>query len=365
VNYRNKDKHLFSYINLADTYEAQDMYDRAIDIYEEYIRNIDDNITIRRLLALLYIDYGKLDLAWSEAEKAAAHNPEDPYIFRLFGDLHFYGNFMEAEKEYRKLLETKSEHFHRPGAGRLATLYLTQGRFQDAIEQLKYRIEVAHERGEMTWAAWAHMYMSYIYWKSGDLERAKEHNEMCWQIAVDEESVFYQRMALLSKGLIYTAVGKMDEAVGAADELKASIQKSMNTKLMRLYYYLMGQIEIKRQNYSAAIECAEKALSLLSYGPLTWRADFRDALSRAYYESGELEKARENYKKITLLTSGRAWCGDIYAKAFYMLGKIYEEQGDAADASENYEKFLDLWKDADPGIAEVEDAKKRLASLRK
>jgi hypothetical protein len=29
-----------------------------------------------------------------------------------------------------------------------------------------------------------------------------------------------------------------------------------------------------------------------------------------------------------------------------------------ARAIEHYEKFLNLWKDADPGIAEVEDAKK-------
>jgi cytochrome c-type biogenesis protein CcmH/NrfG len=47
-----------------------------------------------------------------------------------------------------------------------------------------------------------------------------------------------------------------------------------------------------------------------------------------------------------------------------MLGMIFEEQGNKAKAIERYEKFLELWKDSDPGLAEVEDAKRRLADLR-
>jgi len=31
---------------------------------------------------------------------------------------------------------------------------------------------------------------------------------------------------------------------------------------------------------------------------------------------------------------------------------------------DHYEKFLSLWKNANPGIAEVESAKKKLAGLR-
>jgi len=94
------------------------------------------------------------------------------------------------------------------------------------------------------------------------------------------------------------------------------------------------------------------------------RLIYADSLGLAYYKSGELEKARDEYERIAFLPTGRFGYAEIYAKSFYMLGKIYEQQDNRAKAIENYEKFLDLWKNADPGIVEVEDARKRLTGLK-
>ena len=44
-------------------------------------------------------------------------------------------------------------------------------------------------------------------------------------------------------------------------------------------------------------------------------------------------------------------------------GKGYEKMAEKVETRENYRKFLDLLKDADPGLPEPEDAKKRLAGL--
>ena len=141
---------------------------------------------------------------------------------------------------------------------------------------------------------------------------------------------------------------------------------------MRFYYYLLGMIELKKENFTNAIKLFHKAMDLVGFqvtydfydSYLGYQVFFHEPLAFAYYKSGDLEAAIEEYRRIISLTYARLDHGDIYAKSFYMLGKIYEDQGETAKAIDHYEKFLTLWKDADPGIAEVEEAKKRLAGLR-
>ena len=50
-------------------------------------------------------------------------------------------------------------------------------------------------------------------------------------------------------------------------------------------------------------------------------------------------------------------------KVRYLLGITYQGLGRTEEAIAAYEEFLDIWKDADPGLEEVDDARERLARL--
>ena len=368
VTIQNKDETYFSYFNMAYVYAAKGLYDKAKEILEYYLNNFSNDPMIRWALALNYLCQGKYDLALVELDKAMSLFPFWYFVFTK-GDIYFYqGDLVKAEKEYQKLLEVSEPSAQNMGIERLAALYILQGRFNKAKDQFKQAIEHAANIGEKAWESSSHLLLAALYSKTGNPENALYELENVWKIAIEEELLNDQRMALLGKTLAYLEMKSMNDAQRTADELEELIQKGMNKKLMRYFYHLTGMIELERENYSKAIEEFTNALSLLSsQSEAIFGEDhtiFLDSLSLAYYRPGDLETAREEYEKITKLTTGRLWDGDIYAKSFYMLGKICAQQGDTAKAIKHYEKFLDLWKDADPGIAEVEDAKKRLAGLR-
>ena len=281
----------------------------------------------------------------------------------------YRGDLAKAEKEFQKLLEATEPAAQIVGIERLAALYILQGKFDKAKDQFKHAIEHAENIGEKTWKSSSHLRLAALYLNTGNPKNVLNELENVWKIAMEEELENDQRMALLVKTRAYLEMKLLDDAQRTADELEDLIRIGMNKKLLRYFYLLMGLIELERENYSSAIEEFEKALSLLPFQYEAIYGDnlavFFDSLALTYYRAGDFEKAREEYEKITKLTTGRLWDGDIYAKAFFMLGKIYEEKGDAVKASEHYKKFLDLWKDADPGIAEVEDASKRLSKMKR
>jgi tetratricopeptide (TPR) repeat protein len=159
----------------------------------------------------------------------------------------------------------------------------------------------------------------------------------------------------------------IDQAQKAADELIELIEKGRHRSSIRLYHHLMGQIAFERGELSNALIHFKEALSLLPFQyPEEKRighALFIDSLASTYYKQRDFDKAREEYEKIISLTVGRLYYGDLYARSFYMLGKIYQEKGLEEKAKENYQKFLDIWKNADSEFPELRDARKHMSSL--
>ena len=90
----------------------------------------------------------------------------------------------------------------------------------------------------------------------------------------------------------------------------------------------------------------------------------KDVLARSYYENGDIERAIEEYETLTTFNPNRKGRDLIHPKYHYRLAKLYEEKGLSDKAIERYEKFLDIWKDADEDLPEKQDAKVRLARLK-
>jgi len=359
-----KDSFFGTHTSLVYQYEQLGLYDKARETLEEYLNNFPDNAVIHRELARLCGDQGKYALALEEMDKAFALAPTNWLNFRDKGNIYYdMGDLKKAEKEYRELLEKEEPAARSWGTLKLGQLFRLQGRYKDSIAMANRGIGQAEKLGEKTWVMNRTLILADMDVVLGKPEEALKKLDIVWESALEDESLYDQRRVLNIKALAYLEMKRTAEAQRAAEELKEVIEQGLNKNHIRLYYHLRGRIELEKNNYSKAIGFFKQGLPFLlpdSGLPLI----YADSLGLAYYKSGDLESAREEYESMASPVIYRFDYGDIYAKSLYMLGKIYEEQGNTAKARENYEKFLSLWKDADPGIAEGEDTRKRLLGLK-
>jgi serine/threonine protein kinase/Tfp pilus assembly protein PilF len=355
---------LSTYTNLAYLYEDLGLYDKARETLEKSLKRFPDNARIHQDLSNSYANLGKYDLALEEMDKAFALAPTDWKNFRAKGSIYLYMEDLEkAEEEYRKLLEKEEPAARSWGTWHLGHLFRLQGRFKDSIAMANRGSEQADKLGEQSWVRNRQLYIADMDVVLGHPEEALKKLDVVWEGAVEDEDLNDQRRVLNTKALAYLEMNRTAEAQKTAEELRKIIEQGINRNHIRLYYHLMGRIELAENDCSKAIEFFMKGLPLVLPSS-DLRPIYADSLGLAYYQSEEWDKAREEYISLASPKMERYIKGDIYAKSFYMLGKIYEKQGETAKAIEQYEKFLALWKDADPGLAEVEDARERVAGLR-
>ncbi len=353
--------------NLVYGYQSIGLYDNARQVWEDFLKTEPDAPQAHVRLGYNYFDQGKYQLALDEADKAFLFNPKHSDIFYLRGDAYFLsGNFNKAEEEYLKILELSGEKStHLFPKYRLAALYLAQGKIEKGKRELEEAMSLADEANLKAWQAGSLSYHSYFV-SLKNPETAIEESKKSLILYQELDNLYWQRFVMYLEGTYYIRMRSTDEAQRISNALKDMFENGLNKKAIRYYCGLEGAIALENKNYPRAIEHLNKAISLLPFQSEIFNEHifFMEPLAQAHFRSGDLDKALEEYEKINSLTTGRMIAGNLYATSFYMLGKIYEEKGNTAKAIESYEKFLDLWKDADPGYIEVEDAKTRLAALK-
>ena len=121
---------------------------------------------------------------------------------------------------------------------------------------------------------------------------------------------------------------------------------------LRSLYYFRGHLALKS---GRAAEAIENFKEVLRHRPLVWDIDsFEDCLAHAYLELGQVDEAINEYERVLRLNPN-------YPLAHYHLGQAYERKGLIDQARASYERFLQVWKEADADRPEVIAARERLS----
>jgi len=369
----NTNSHL-AYIYLNIIYNEQGLYEKAREIIRLSMEKFPGNPIDYEGMALSYIMEHDFDNALVWCEKGYALNPKVFTDFNVTGDVYFFReDFARAEQEYRKKLESDSLEKQKEGNSRIIDIYKIQGRFEDIVAFSKKALEMEKE------AVYSFTRMHdliYAHIMKGNYEEALK---LCENLR-DGNIVKHWLL-----GELYAETQQWPKVEEIAEDLEEDYEKRMEEhrsydwpnefkNLILPYPRATKQISLRlrgllaeaREDYDSAIQHFQKAVSMSKIQNAQGEVDlayFVESLARAYFMKEDWEKARTEYESIGMMTYGRIRHGDIYAKSFYMLGKIYEKLGKKKDARENYRRFLELWKNADPGFPEVEDAKARLDAL--
>jgi tetratricopeptide (TPR) repeat protein len=351
-NLRNDPDNRLSNWNSVETYEAMGLYDKANQVIARFLQRNPDDISFLSKQLTVYLYQGKYELAQARLEKLLSLNPERQLPFDVGRGqiLLLQGDSEGALRLFQKLPETIQAR-----RGIFSDLYLLQGRFND-VRSLLSQNPVLHEP------------LAYFYLRTSQPEEALEELEGLLESAMNEQSISGQVRALHAKGIAYTQMESYDTAQRIAQEIRALIPLWMQKKLLRYYDHLMGMIEYAQGNYSRSVSFLSRAEQSL-YAPEDnfprVQPFFLFTLAQSYYKAGNLQKSQEKFERILSLHLGRIDDGDFYVRSLYWLGKIFDRRSQKEKAVEHYERFLRLWQGADQGNPEVEDARSRLAELKK
>ena len=368
----------FNWLGLA--YAESGEFEKAVEALKKHIALTPGEPNPWDSLGLAYVKMGKVDEAIASYKEAIKIKPDfDISIMALSYLYAFKEDYTAALDSIDRYLsldlspERRAEAFLWKGF----CLYWL-GRFSESLEAFQ-QAEEASRLGD--WRDKPHLFLlrSHLYFDRGEFEAARQSAQKYVAFRVEQLpkfEVYTAKIGDFLEGLCYVKEGRLDMArakLEAMDSALEDLSGAYKENLMKNIHSLRAEIHLAEGSAEVARVEVEQIVYPLGFQPVGWFSffylsrrnwpQFREQRARLYTISDDLDRAITEYEGL-IAPDPTKTNALIHPRYHYSLGKLYEEKGWHDKAKAQYEKFLDLWKDADEGLTELDDAQERIDSLK-
>jgi len=345
---------------------------------EEYIKRHEavasPDINNLRLQALIYVRLGQVDNAIAKHQKVNELRPELPqatiaYLFSIKEDYDEAMKWADLSVSRARSPDGKAGAFNYRG-----DIRMLKGALGDALADYDRAAEAVRTESSLE-KAWALEGKGFVHRARGEYEAARKSLEGMRaafteysKILSPEDEIewaFDMGMLALAQGQIGQAKARLSEIGSLLSEVVKEQQPDYHLR----HELLQGEMLLVQGRLDEALACAKKAC-----GPDSpyWRRGGAifiaqsyslDLAARIYGRKGDTGQAISEYERLLGTNFSTGFMFPVHPLYRYRLGLLYEKANDTQKAKSQLERFLFLWKDADAGAAEIEDAKKRLSGL--
>jgi serine/threonine protein kinase/tetratricopeptide (TPR) repeat protein len=350
-----------TYNALAYLYNNLGDFDKSIWAINKYIEVAPDEPNPYDTRGDLYALHGHLAKAIESYEKALSIDPDfDATLRKLPGLYVLNRQYDKAEKLFRELVSNQYARVRADGRRLLARIPMHQGRFKEAIRILDAGIQADKlEMGdgvEVAEKLWLRSVINGVHLKDYEAGISDLEKTIAIRDSINPKDDFIPHlMAMMAR--FYAAEGAYDTAAKVVQSTKARIEQNGSSNY-RNYDLALAFVALEGGDSAKFSEIwNEHATSPF------FASDYLMAVS--HFGAGQIGDAVHLLEStMAYYDANRANWPATSVKAHYWLAKCYEASGWTNKAIEQYNIFLDIWKDADNGIPEVGNARKRLAGLK-